>query len=335
MRYRLAIPMVATGALLAAAITYDPRPAQAQEACDDRTDWPSSYTVGTASQGGTYFIYGSGWANLTAEALGLNAGGEVTGGPVQNLALVQTGDLEFGMTTMGPAGLALSGESPLAPGLAHDQVRAIFPMYETPFKIMTLASSGIDSIDSIPDGAVIGFGPAGGTSDTFFPSMLETLGVEFEKQNGGASDLAGQLQDGLIDVFAFAGGVPISAFSQLEAQVDVNIFGFTDEERATILGAFPVAPFAIPAEVYTSTDEDVPTVSMWNFAIASADLPECFVYHVVDAVMSNNDDMVQIHSAARATLPENHENNSLIPWHPGAVRWFEENGYDINDELEG
>ncbi|MEL6683620.1 MAG: C4-dicarboxylate ABC transporter substrate-binding protein, partial [Pseudomonadota bacterium] len=25
----------------------------------DRSDWPESFTVGTASQGGTYFAYGS------------------------------------------------------------------------------------------------------------------------------------------------------------------------------------------------------------------------------------------------------------------------------------
>jgi len=47
----------------------------------DRTGWPDSFTVGTASQGGTYFAYGSGWANLVAEELGISGCGEVTGGP--------------------------------------------------------------------------------------------------------------------------------------------------------------------------------------------------------------------------------------------------------------
>jgi TRAP-type uncharacterized transport system substrate-binding protein len=39
---------------------------------DDRAGWPESFTVGTASQGGTYFAYGSGWANLVAEELGIS-----------------------------------------------------------------------------------------------------------------------------------------------------------------------------------------------------------------------------------------------------------------------
>ncbi|NBB84141.1 MAG: TAXI family TRAP transporter solute-binding subunit [Alphaproteobacteria bacterium] len=319
---RAAVP-AALGTLLLAA------PALAQD------DWPDSFTVGTASQGGTYFTYGSGWANLVGEALGVTGGGEVTGGPVQNAALVQTGELEMGMVTMGPAFAAWTGNSPLAPGLEHDKLRAMFPMYQTPFSIITLASSGIDSVASIPDGASVGVGPAGGTSDTYFPDMLELLGADIEKRNGGASDLAGQLQDGLIDVFAFAAGVPVSAFSQLEAQVDVNIFGFTEDEVETLLAEFPVSRLTIPADTYQSTEADIQTVAMWNFAIASADLPEDFVYEVVKTVMENHDQMMEIHSAARETLPENYDKNTFLPWHPGAVRWFEENGYDIPDDLEG
>ena len=236
---------------------------------------------------------------------------------------------------MGPARSALDGESPLAPGLEHDQVRAMFPMYQTPFSIVTLASSGIESASDIPAGSVVGVGPAGGTSDTYFPAMLEALGVELEKQNGGASDLAGQLQDGLIDVFAFAAGVPVSAFSQLEAQVDVNIFGFNDDELEILTSQFPVSAFTIPADLYQSVDEDIGAVSMWNFAITSADMPECFVYHVVDTVMSDNERMLQIHGAASQTLPEHHDRNTFLPFHPGAVRWFQENGYEIPADLHG
>ncbi|TDA78607.1 TAXI family TRAP transporter solute-binding subunit, partial [Halomonas marinisediminis] len=83
-----------------------------------------------------------------------------------------------------------------------------------PFSVTALSSSGIASIADIPDGAKIGFGPAGSTSDTYFPRMMEALGVNFERRNGGWSDLGGQLQDGLLDVIAFAAGVPVPAVSQ-------------------------------------------------------------------------------------------------------------------------
>mgnify|MGYP001061945290 FL=1 len=300
----------------------------------DRTGWPESFTVGTASQGGTYFAYGSGWANLVADELGISGGGEVTGGPMQNMALVHTGDAAFGMTTMGPAAESLGGTNPIAPGLMMDNACAMFPMYQTPFSVTALSSSGISSISDIPAGAKIGFGPAGSTSDTYFPRMMETLGVDFERRNGGWTDLGGQLQDGLLDVIAFAAGVPVPAVSQLEVQTDVNIIEFTEAEQTTILGAFPVSEFAIDADTYTTLTADARSVSMWNFAIANCDLPASFVEAVVDVVMSDNDRMVAIHKAARSTLPENWDKNGVLMWHPGAAKWFQENvGADIAADM--
>ncbi|MEM9781632.1 MAG: TAXI family TRAP transporter solute-binding subunit [Pseudomonadota bacterium] len=316
---------------LAAALVYTQGPASAE----DRSDWPESFSVGTASQGGTYFVYGSGWTNLVSETLGIPGGAEVTGGPVQNAALVQAGDLDMAMVTMGPAADAIAGTSALAPGLKHDQIRALFPMYKTAFHVMTLSSSGIESLDDIPDGAVVGVGPAGGTPGTYWPRILEALGKDVEIRHGGAADLAGQLQDGLIDVYTWAAGIPFPAFSQVEAQVNVNFFGMSEEAVATVLETQPVSAFSIPSDTYPTMGEDHMSVSMWNFAIGHADLPDGFVYAVVDAVMTQHGKMMDVHKAAAETLPENADKNPIIPWHPGAVRWFEENGIAIPDDLRG
>ncbi|MFB9147443.1 TAXI family TRAP transporter solute-binding subunit [Halomonas alkalicola] len=299
----------------------------------DRSDWPSNFTVGTASQGGTYYVYGSGWANLVADELGISGGGEVTGGPTQNLALVHTGDISFGLTTMGPASDAVKGESPLAPGVPMDNVCALFPMYETPFSITALSSTGITSISDIPDGARIGFGPSASTSDTYFPAILETLGVDFQRRNGGWSDLGGQLQDGLLDVIAFAAGIPIPAVSQLEVQTNVNIIEFTEEEMDTVLENFPVSEFWIPASTYSTLEEDARAVSMWNFAISRCDLPEDFIYEVTKVTMENNDKMRNMHRSAETSIPENVVHNTVLPFHPGAARWYQENGYEIDESL--
>ena len=211
---------------------------------------------------------------------------------------------------------------------------AMFPMYQTPFSVTALSSSGISEIADIPDGARIGFGPAGSTSDTYFPRMMEKLGVEFDRRNGGWSDLGGQLQDGLLDVIAFAAGVPVPAVSQLEVQTDVNIIEFTETEQATILSSFPVSPFEISADTYTTLQAGARSVSMWNFAIANCDLPESFVYAATEVVMSDNARMVNIHKAARSTLPANWDKNpGVLKWHPGAAKWFNENGASIEASM--
>ncbi len=164
--------------------------------------------------------------------------------------------------------------------------------------------------------------------------MMDELGVNYERRNGGWSDLGGQLQDGLLDVIAFAAGIPVPAVSQLEVQTDVNIIEFTEEEQQQIIDAFPVSGFTIPASTYSTLEDDARSVSMWNFAIANCDLPDSFVNAVVDVVMSDNDRMVNIHKAATSTVPENWDKNSVIKWHPGAAAWFEENaGADIPDDM--
>ncbi|MFM2044657.1 MAG: hypothetical protein RLY86_3233 [Pseudomonadota bacterium] len=303
-----------------------------------KENWPKSFTVGTASQGGTYFQYGSGWADMVAKEFGLTGSAEVTGGPAQNTALVHTGELPFGMVTLGPAKDALDGNSPIMPGMPMDKVRAIFPMYETPFTLVTLRSSGVDDAAKLKAGARVGVGPAGATADAYFPAMLEALGVKVRRVNAGWSDLTGQMKDGLVDAIGFAAGVPIPAVSELESSDQINIISFTPEQLTTLTSKFPVSPFTIPAATYRTTKEagqDVQAVSMWNFFVANADLPEDFVYAVVKATMENNPRMVAIHKSAEASIPANFVHNRTLKWHPGAVRWFEENGFKIPDELKG
>jgi len=300
----------------------------------DKTDWPSDLTIGTASQGGTYFIYGNGFAGYITESLGVNATGEVTGGPVQNVTLVQTGDHQLGLVTMGPAYDAWNGTSELAPGLEHKDLRALFPMYQTPFQVVALKSSGITSVSDLA-GKRVSVGPAGGTPGTYWPQFMSALGIEASVSNAGAADAAGQLSDGLIDAFAFAAGVPIPAFSELAAQQDVVMFGFTPQEQTKVLEAFPaMASFVIPTGTYAGHDYDQETVALWNFAIAHKDLPDSLAYEITKLALENNDRMLQIHATASETLAENWEKNTFMPFHPGAVQYFEEKGITIPDNLK-
>lgn len=314
---------------LAAAVIIAPFSAEAQ----DRTGWPSSIKVGTASQGGTYFIYGAGWAGLVQEMLGVPSTTEVTGGPVANMALIHKGALDFGMVTMGPAYDGWTGKLDLAPGVEMTNVRAMFPMYPTPFHTVALQSAGINSVSEM-NGKRVNVGPRTGTAATYWSKFFDTLGVKANLQYGGASDAAGQLQDRLIDAFAFAAGVPISAFKEIEAQNPSVVFGFTPAEMEKLLAAYPsVTEFVIPAGTYNSQKGDVTTVSMANFAVASKDMPETLVYEIMKVVLDNNDRMMQIHATAADTKAENWSQNGFLPFHPGAVRYYKEKGIEIPKKL--
>lgn len=290
--------------------------------------------IGTGSQGGTYFTYGSGFATMIGETLGSNASVEITGGPVQNVTLVQTGEHDMGFVTMGPAYDAFVGKSALMPGVEHTDIRALFPMYQTPLQAAVLASSGITDFDEL-EGKRVGVGPAGGTSGTYWPRYFDAAKMSVTMSNAGGNDTAGQLKDGLIDAFVFAAGIPTGAYSQLAVENDVVFLSMSEEQRNRFIEAEPaMSPFVIPADTYEDQPAELQTVSLWNFAIAHKDMDEETAYQIVKLAMENPDRMKQNHAAAKETLPENFANNSFMTFHPGAVRWFEENGYTIPDNLK-
>ena len=297
--------------------------------------WPKTLTLGTASVGGTYFVYGQVWASLVNEKVGTQISTQQTQGPNQNIILTDARQIDVGMTTMGVALQAWEGKGDWTKGKKYTNIRATFPMYDTPFHFITLEKSGIKAVKDL-DGKRSGIGPRAGTCGTYFPLMFKTLGINTTIRNGQASDMAANLQDGLIDAFPFCAGIPIAAYSELETTNKVRFFTYTDDEIKKLKAAMPeLSDSTIPKGTYKQQAEDHKTVGVYNFGIAHKDLPDDLVYEIVKAVLENNVQMVKGHAAAKETLAENWNRNTFLPFHPGAVRYYKEKGINIPAKLVG
>lgn len=305
---------------------------EAESSSAGKEDWPTSMTMGTASVGGAYHIYGSGVGDMISEATGVDVSIEVTDGPNHNILLIEADEIELGMVTVGPAYEAWHGLEDWTDGNKLQKFRVIFPMYTTYFHWWALESSGIKSVADFEEGMKIGVGPSGGTAGTYFPRFLELLETDSEPVFAGNSDLASQVLDGLLPATGFSAGIPIPAVSEAEAINDINIFGFERDEIEKIIETYPFfSEGVIPADTYDSLTEDINTVTMWNMAIAHKDLPDSLVYEIVDQIMNQNDRLMEVHAASVETIPENIKHN-VTPMHPGAIKWFEDNGYELPDE---
>lgn len=297
--------------------------------------WSKTITLGTASVGGTYFVYGQVWASLVNEKLGTSISTQQTQGPNQNIILTDEHKVDLGMTTMGIALMAWNGTGEWTKGKKFQNIRATFPMYDTPFHFIALDKSGIKSVKDLA-GRKSGIGPRAGTCGTYFPMMFKVLGVDTTIRNGQGSDMAAGLQDGLLDAFPFCAGVPIAAFSELETTNKVRFFTYTDEEIRKLKAALPeLSDSVIPKGTYRQQTEDHKTVGVYNFAIAHKDLPEDLVYGIVKAVLENNPQMVKGHASAKETLVQNWNRNTFLPFHPGAVRYYREKGINVPANLVG
>jgi TRAP transporter TAXI family solute receptor len=296
-------------------------------------NWPKNLTLGTASVGGTYFVYGQVWASMVNEKIGTNISTQQTQGPNQNIILTDSRQVDFGMTTMGVALQAWEGKGDWTKGKQFRSIRAMFPMYDTPFHFVALEKSGIKSVKDLA-GKRAGVGPRAGTCGTYFPLMFKALGVDVTIRNGQASDMAGNLQDGLIDAFPFCAGIPIAAYSELETTNKVTFFTYTDDEIARLKKALPeLSDSLIPKGTYKQQAADHKTVGVFNFAIANKDVPEDLVYAVTKAVLENNPQLVKGHAAGKETVTENWNRNTFLPFHPGTVRYYKEKGINIPKNL--
>lgn len=301
----------------------------------DHSDWPSAITIATASPGGTYAIYGGGIAHIIRDAVGIPASTESTQGPSQNLVLVQNRSILLGMTTLGPAWEAWNGQLDINPDVQHRDVRALFPMYEAPYQVVALrkGGGGIASVQEL-DGKTVGIGPATATGAKYFPIWFRDAGVRVSTRTGPYMNLAGDLLSGRIDAITFAGGAPNPSISELETTQSINIFTFSDRERARLLEENPfLSPFTVKPGTYRSLTVPQTTVAMWNFAIANKALPEELAYRIVRAVLENNAVLREVHAAAQETIPANIVNNRFLWFHPGAVRYYRSIGLTVPDPL--
>jgi len=296
-------------------------------------DWPKSLIVGTASPGGVYYVYGEALAQILTEKLGIPVNQFPTQGPVHNVKLVDTGSAQLGLTTMGVDLQGWNGTGDWTGGKQFRNIRALFPMYDTPFQAIALRRSGITTLAQL-DNKRISVGPKASTGGTYVPAILKVLGISAEISYGPFDAVGTDLLAGRIDAMVSLLGAPVPAIQKAEADEPITLVNLSPEQIDTIRKAMPeFSPSKIAAGTYHSLDNDYNTFGVYNFAVGQADLPNDLVYQLVKAVFENQPRLVKATSTASDTLPKNVVKDTFLPFHPGAVRYYREIGINIPDAL--
>ena len=142
------------------------------------------------------------------------------------------------------------------------------------------------------------------------------------------------LLSGQYDAVVMTGGVPFPAMKEAEAKEPLTLIALTPQQIEIIRKALPELTLStIPNGTYSSQNQDIVTVGVYNFAIGRADLPDDLVYQLVKATFENQARLVKATSAASDTLPRNVVKDTFLPFHPGAVRYYREIGIKIPDLL--
>src|ERR1700737_1589029 len=278
-------------------------------------DWPKSLTLGTASPGGLYYVYGEALARILT------------------VKLVDSGAAQLGLITMGVGLQGWNGTGDWTNGKRFQDMRALFPMYDTSFQFAVLRRSGISTVAML-DRLDVGAGPRAGTGGTYVPEILKVLGLSAQIGYGSWDDMTTKLLSGQYNAVVLTGGAPFPAAKELEAKEPLNFISPPGGETDLFRKAMPeLTPSIIAAGTYSSLDKDYSTIGVYNFAVGRSDLPEDLAYQLVKAIHENHAGLMKASSAASETVPQNVVKNTFLPFHPGAVRYYREIGMSIPDSL--
>lgn len=280
-----------------------------------------------AGPGSNFLPYAQGLA-AQLQAAGLRAQVVQTTGSIENLRRVNADATQLGLAFLGTVHEATAGGAPWTQGQRLTALRALFPMYETSFQLAALTSSGLAGVAQL-QGRRVGVGPAGGPAESFFQGLVQAVGLQPVLVTGTPSALSADLLAGRIDALWQGASVPIPSLQQLTAGGACQVFGLTEEQTVAMRARFPfLARSVVPAGTYRGQAAPITSVAAWNFVVAHQDLAAELAWRVTQAVLELPDPRV-LHASAGPTRAENARMNTVLPFHPGAVRYYRERGISV------
>ena len=83
----------------------------------------------------------------------------------------------------------------------------------------------------------------------------------------------------------------------------------------------------IKAGTYPGQDKDNQVSAVWNILVTNDKMSDQDAYSLVKLIIDKKADLVAVHKDAQSFTVDNQVMaNSPIPWHPGAVKYFKEQG---------
>jgi TRAP transporter TAXI family solute receptor len=296
-------------------------------------DWPKSLTLGAAGPGGVFYIFGEELTRILREKLGIAVGIAPSQGSIHNIELIERGDVQLGMISMAIGLEGWNGTADWTHGKRFRKMRALFPMYETPFHAVALRRSGITTLVKL-DKKRVGVGPRVGLAAVYAPRIFGALGISAETKYGGFDTQGTELLQGEIDAVLAGTVAPMPSIQDVESKERVIFMCPSPEQIEIFHKAMPeLSTSEIAAGTYRSLDKDCVTVGLYNFVVAGADLQDDLAYQLVKAVFENQPRLQKAHPAATETIPQNAVKDTFLPFHPGAVRYYREIGIKIPESL--
>lgn len=291
-----------------------------------------SLSIGAGTIGGGFHSGGTAVSSVINDNLeGVQANVEVTGSSVNNVELLQAGEVELAFSSTEVAWEAYHGEFTFE-GNPQEKLRTLVPGWPGVWMFVTLEENGIETIYDL-DGKSYSSGPMGSGNEVFASRVFDTFGINPDIQNLPTSDAASALKDGLIDGFSIAW--PSEAIIELETGEELNLITISGEESEQFLEENPPYPeLSIPPNVYNAIPDGKDGLGLYNLLLVSSEISVDQVYDILETIYENESQVEQVWPQMASGMSYDNVGETTIPYHPGAIKYFEDQGIEIPEDLK-
>jgi TRAP transporter TAXI family solute receptor len=307
-------------ALLGAAVAtcYAGPAAQAQEFIN----------VLTGGTSGVYYPLGVALSEIYADNIeGARVQVQATKASVENLNLLAQGNGELAFALGDAVKLGWEGSEEAGYPQPLTGLRAIAAIYPNYVQIVAAADSGATTIEDLKGKSVSVGAPASGT-ELNARAIFEAAGMSYDDLGKleylPYAESAELIKNRQLDATLQSSGLGVAFIKDLTATHEINLVGVPAEIVESI-GA-PYVPAIIPAGTYDGQEEDVPTAAIGNILVTHDGVSDETAYQMTKLLFENLDRMVASHSAAEDITIEGAIEGLPIPLHPGAERYYREQG---------
>ena len=225
-------------------------------------------------------------------------------------------------------------------------VRALFGFPGGTFHPIVWADSGIENWADVKDKRIY-IGPPAGAASGQIQGLVElstgglTAGDGYEGIRAPWGAAQQSFQDGQYDVYVAAAAIGSQALNELSLQREIRILGIPDEQIGSeafqnLLTAGALTQAEVPAGTYSGMangDESLTTVATSMMMAVNKNMSDDQAYALTKAYRDNLEAMMEANALMRSIDPADAFGGMNAPLHPGAVRYYQEVGVDIPENL--
>ncbi|MGQ0684722.1 TAXI family TRAP transporter solute-binding subunit [Bradyrhizobium sp.] len=289
-------------------------------------------SIGTGGPGGVYFPLGGAVANVLAKAMpDLHTTVEVTGGSVDNIKLIATGQSELGFTMADAAMDAMQGHDKFKNNKVA--LQTLLVVYPNRMHVVTIEGTGIETLADLR-GKRVSTGSPGSATEIMASRAIEAAGLDKDKdmhrERLSVAESVNAIIDRRIDAFFWVGGIPTAAISTLATTAGVKMKLIDHAEFVEKMNEKYGKLYSrsrIKAGTYPGYKTDCDVAEVWNLIVTGKRMSDEDAYAIAKTLVEKKEDIVKVHKEAESFSLDNQvQDRSPVPFHPGALKYFKENG---------